>query len=148
MAAVARATVRRRTHMNASSGLGVRPEDPTLSIVLSIVFGVSLRFRVLIASLRWASLAGGGQRAVRHADDTDAIQAGWVVDEEVLYFGEDRVVGGVPRHRETFGDAGHRQMADHDPDQAHLSPDREILARGSAAQDVSWRHTCEHSAQR
>src|SRR5690606_28353498 len=39
-----------------------------------------------------------------------------------LPFGQDRVVGRVPRHAEPFGDAGHGQGLDHDADQAPAQP--------------------------
>ena len=41
-----------------------------------------------------------------HADGLHAVEPGRVVDQDPLAFGQDRRVGGVPRHPEPFGDAG------------------------------------------
>ncbi len=83
-----------------------------------------------------------------HAQDTDAVQTGRVIDQDTSTFGQDRVVGGVPRHAEPFGDARHGQVLGHDADKAPPQPRTEIFARGAAAAVVSWRHTCEHSMLR
>jgi len=48
-------------------------------------------------------------------DHPDAVEPTWVIDQDALALGQDRVVGGVPRHPETFGDAGHGQVLTHDP---------------------------------
>ena len=50
-------------------------------------------------------------------DDLDTVQAGRVLDEQTPALSQDRVVGGVPRHAQSFGNSGHRQVADDDPDQ-------------------------------
>ena len=50
-------------------------------------------------------------------DDLDPVQAGRVLDEQTPALSQDRVVGGVPRHAQSFGNSGHRQVADDDPDQ-------------------------------
>ena len=44
------------------------------------------------------------------ANDLHALEPRGVVDQQPLAFGQDRVVGGVPRHRETLVDPGHRQV--------------------------------------
>lgn len=50
-------------------------------------------------------------------DDLDSVQAGWVLDEQTPALSREGVVGGVPRHAQSFGNSGHRQVADDDPDQ-------------------------------
>ena len=50
-------------------------------------------------------------------DGLDTVQAGRVLDEQTPALSQDRVVGGVPRHAQSFGNSGHRQVADDDPDQ-------------------------------
>lgn len=57
-----------------------------------------------------------------HADDLDAVQAGRISDEQPLPLGQDRVVGRVPRHAQTLGDPGHRQVLDHGPHQPPPQP--------------------------
>jgi len=51
------------------------------------------------------------QRLVAHdvlvdPDHGDAVEPADLVDKDTLALGQDRVVGGVPRHFEAFGDAG------------------------------------------
>ncbi len=49
--------------------------------------------------------------------DTDrlhAVEPGGVIDEHPLAFGQDRVVGGVPRHPKPFSDPGDAQVSDDD----------------------------------
>jgi hypothetical protein len=41
------------------------------------------------------------------------VEAGRIVDQHPLGFGQHRVAGGVPRHRERFGDPGHRKVLAH-----------------------------------
>jgi len=48
-------------------------------------------------------------------DHAHAVEAARVVDQDTLALGQDRVVGGVPRHLETFGDASDSQVLTHDP---------------------------------
>ena len=48
-----------------------------------------------------------------HADHGDAVEAVRVVDQGALAFGEDGVVGGVPRHPEPVGDPGHGEVLHH-----------------------------------
>jgi hypothetical protein len=48
------------------------------------------------------------------ADDMDAVEAARVVDQHPPPFGEDRVVGGVPRDSEAFGDAGDGEVLAND----------------------------------
>ena len=38
-----------------------------------------------------------------------------VVEQHALTFGQDRVVGRIPRHSKSFGDPGHGQVLHHDP---------------------------------
>ncbi len=47
------------------------------------------------------------------ADDSDAVEAVRVVDQHPLPFGEDGVVGGVPRHPEPVGDPGDGEVLHH-----------------------------------
>ena len=47
------------------------------------------------------------------ADDGDAVEPVWVVDQSSLAFGEDGVVGGVPRDSEPVGDPGHGEVLHH-----------------------------------
>ena len=49
-----------------------------------------------------------------HANDLDGVEPGRVVDEHALSFGQDRRVGGVPRHSQALGDPGDAQVLDHD----------------------------------
>ena len=42
------------------------------------------------------------------------VEPGRVVDQHPLALGQDRVVGGVPRHPEAFGDPGDGQVLDHE----------------------------------
>ena len=51
-----------------------------------------------------------GVRVFVDADHPHTVEAGWIGDEYPLTFGEHRVVGGVPRHRQSFGDSGHAQV--------------------------------------
>jgi hypothetical protein len=44
------------------------------------------------------------------------------LDENPLAFGQDRVVGGVPRDPEAFGDPGDGEVLDHDPFQCPPQP--------------------------
>ena len=64
--------------------------------------------------------------------DRDAVEPVRVVDQHPLAFGEDRVVGGVPRHAEALGDAGHGEVLTHDALPApSATPRRDSFARGS-----------------
>ena len=45
-------------------------------------------------------------------------------------FGQDGVVGGVPRHFQTFGDPGHGEVLDHDPFQRPPQPSPRQLRPG------------------
>jgi 3-deoxy-D-manno-octulosonic-acid transferase len=75
-------------------------------------------------------------------------EAGWVGDQDPPALGQDRVVGGVPRHPERLGDPGDRQVRQTIPASAQRSPPRDSLARGSAALLVSWRQTGPQPAHR
>jgi len=93
-------------------------------------------------------VAGVSPDVLVDADHPDAVEPVGVVDEDTASFGQDGVVGGVPRDPETFGHAGHREVLATIPSSAHRSPRRESFARGSAARLVSWRHTCPHPVRR
>ena len=47
------------------------------------------------------------------ANDSDTVEPVRVVDQGSLAFGEDGVVGGVPRHREPVGDPGDGEVLHH-----------------------------------
>lgn len=49
-----------------------------------------------------------------NANDTDAVEAVLVLDQDPPAFVEDRVVRGVPGHVEPLGDPGHREVLDHE----------------------------------
>lgn len=61
------------------------------------------------------ALAGVAPHVLVYAEDTHRVEPGWVIDQDPLAFGQDRVVRGVPGNTEAFGDARHRQVPDHDP---------------------------------
>ena len=48
-------------------------------------------------------------------DHGDALEPGRVADQDPASFGQDGVVGGVPRHGVALGDAGDGQVLTHDP---------------------------------
>ena len=56
------------------------------------------------------------------ADDLHAVEPGRVLDQQPLALGQDRVVGGAPRHPEPLGDPRHRQVGDHQPFQRPAQP--------------------------
>ena len=58
-----------------------------------------------------------------HAYDMDALEAGWIGDQQPPSLGQDRVVGSVPGDAELFGDAGHGQVSADDPGQSPTQPD-------------------------
>ncbi len=64
-----------------------------------------------------------------------------VVDQHPFAFGQDSVVGSVPRDPESLGDPGTVRCRHTIASSAHRSPRRDSFARGSAARLVSWRHT-------
>jgi hypothetical protein len=76
------------------------------------------------------ALAGVAPHVLVDADHPDAVEPAGVVDQHPLALGEDRVVRGVLRHRETFGDAGDGEVADHDRLQRPpQSPPRQLRPR-------------------
>jgi hypothetical protein len=81
-------------------------------------------------------------------DHRYAVETGRIGDQDPAAFGQYRVVGGVPRHREPFSDSGHAQVLQTRASSAHCSARRESLARGGATLLVSWRHTWAHPAHR
>jgi hypothetical protein len=65
-------------------------------------------------TVTYLSATGVAPHVLVHADRGDAVEAVLVIDEDPLAFGHDRVVGGVPRDPEAFGDPGDSQVLDHD----------------------------------
>jgi len=65
-----------------------------------------------------------------HTDRRDVVEPVRVIDQHPLPLGQDRVVRGVPRHRESFGDPGHGQVLTHQGLQRppHPAP-RDLLPR-------------------
>ena len=67
------------------------------------------------------------------ADHLDAVEPARITDQHALALSQDRVVGGVPRHRERFGDAGDGQVLADDafqrPPQAPARQPRPRLGR-------------------
>ena len=61
----------------------------------------------------FVSVGGVALHVFIHADDTHAIEPGWIIDQQARPFGQDSGVGGIPGHAEGLGDACHRQMVDH-----------------------------------
>jgi hypothetical protein len=55
-------------------------------------------------------------------DHPYAAEPAGVVDEDTLAFGQDRVVGGVPRHGQTLGVAGDGEVLAHDAFQRPPQP--------------------------
>jgi hypothetical protein len=60
------------------------------------------------------ALADVTPRVFIDADHRRAVEPGGGVDQDSLPFGQDRVVGGIPRDAESFGDAGDGQVLAHD----------------------------------
>ena len=85
--------------------------------------------------------AGVAPHVLVYPDRVDTVEAVLVVDQHPLAFGQDSVVGSVPRDPESLGDPGHGQVLHTIASSAHRSPRRDSFARGSAARLVSWRHT-------
>jgi hypothetical protein len=48
------------------------------------------------------------------ADGLHTVEPAGIIDQDPLALGQDRVVGGTPRHPETFGDPGDGQVLTHD----------------------------------
>jgi hypothetical protein len=55
-------------------------------------------------------------------DHPHALEPAGVVDQDAFAFGQDRVVGGVPRDPEAFGDPGHGQVLHNDALQCPPQP--------------------------
>jgi hypothetical protein len=83
-----------------------------------------------------------------HLDHLHSVEPVDIVDQDTLALGQDRVVRGVPRHSESFGDPGDGQVLHNDDFQRPPQPRRDSFARGSAAVVVSWRHTCPQPLHR
>ena len=66
--------------------------------------------------------AGVPPHVLIDADHLHAVEPGRVVDQDPPAFGQDRVVGGVPRHAQALGDPGHAQVLTHDPLQRPPQP--------------------------
>ncbi len=60
-------------------------------------------------------LPGVAPHVLVDPDRSDAVEPVDVVDQNASAFGEDRVIGGVPRDPEPFGDAGDGEVLTHDP---------------------------------
>jgi len=60
-------------------------------------------------------VAGVPPHVLIHAEHVDAVEAVRVVDQHPLALGQDGVVGGVPRHRQSLGDPGHGEVGHHEP---------------------------------
>ena len=63
----------------------------------------------------FVAAAGVAPDVLVDADHGHPVEPAGVIDEDPLALGQHGVVGGVPRHRETFSDAGHAQVLAHDP---------------------------------
>ena len=74
-------------------------------------------------------------------DALDSVHTDPVADEEPTPFGQDGVVGRVPRQAQPLGNAGHPQVADRDPGQTRTEPGSGHSCPGPAAALVSWRQT-------
>jgi hypothetical protein len=85
------------------------------------------RFRLLAAA------AGVPPRVLVDADDLHSVEPGRVVDEDPPSFGQDRVVGGVPRHPEPRTTRATVRCWTTMPSSAHRRPWRDSFARASAA---------------
>ena len=70
-------------------------------------------------------------------DDFHAVEPGRVSDQHASTFGEDRVVRGVPRDCESFGDARDGEVLHDETFQRPPQSTRDSVARGCAALLVS-----------
>ena len=61
-----------------------------------------------------AVIAGVAPHVLIDPEDAHALQAGEVVDQDPLAFGQDGVVGGVPCHGQVLSDPGHVQVLTND----------------------------------
>ena len=59
--------------------------------------------------------AGVAPHVLIDAGHGDTLEPGGVGDEHPLAAGQDRIVRGVPGHRQSLGDTGHAQVLTHDP---------------------------------
>src|SRR5215218_8455612 len=62
--------------------------------------------------------AGVAPHVLVDSDHLHPVEPGGVVDQDALALGQDRVVGGVPRDSEAFGDTGDGEVLDDDPFQS------------------------------
>ena len=83
------------------------------------------------------ALPGVPPHVLIDADDLDALEAVRVRDQGPSALGEDRVVGGVPRHTEAGRDPRHRQVPHDQPFESPPQATPEIFARAGAAREVS-----------
>ena len=67
--------------------------------------------------LNLVAAAGVAPDVLVNANDGDAVKAVRAVDEDTLAVGEDRAVGGAPRHRQGLGEAGDGEVLADQPDQ-------------------------------
>src|SRR5699024_4863129 len=76
-----------------------------------------------------AAPAGVGPHVLVHADDADPVEAGGIVDQQLLAGGQNRIVGSVPGDCEPGGDPGDGQAID---DHALERPQRGVPGEDSA----------------
>jgi len=75
------------------------------------------------------------------ADDLHAVEPVRILDQYPLALGQDRVVGGVPRHPKTLGDPGNAQVLAHDAFQRPPQPaPRQLRARPGSLAGVLTPH--------
>ena len=123
---------RARSRTPAWSGLGVMSRRRAGPLPLRI--GVRSMMTVTYLS----PLPGVPPHVLIDADDLDALEAVRVRDQGPSALGEDRVVGGVPRHTERRPrSAATDRCPTTNPSRAHRRPRREIFARAGAAREVS-----------
>ena len=66
----------------------------------------------MITVTYFVAAAGVRPDVLVDADHRDAVEAGGIVDQQPLVFGQDGVVRGVPCDPEAFSDPGHREVLD------------------------------------
>ena len=86
-------------------------------------------------------MAGVALDAAIDAEDPDPVEPVRIGDQDPLSLGQDRVVGGVPRHCQAVGDAGDGQALGDDRLQRPAQPTAGQLRARLPARLRSWRHT-------
>lgn len=127
----------RRTGGRPGDRIAARPVNPSDQSACRPIN--TSDFEVLRRPVDFTLVTGPGvpPHVLINPDDRDPVQAGRVGDQDPSALVQDRVVRGVPCHRQPLGDPGHGQVLTHDPTRAQARPAREIFARGSAAAVVS-----------